>query len=101
MIVVKYAWLCVCLELHSLHCTPHTIAKVVREVLTNVWHVTSLTREVLCIDDCSDGDGSLDAVHPQMPCQVALLAGAVIAVRTVEALLPSVYQLCISRCLVR
>jgi hypothetical protein len=30
MIVVKHAWLCVCLELHSQHCTPHTIAKVVR-----------------------------------------------------------------------
>jgi hypothetical protein len=34
----------------------------------------------------------LPSVHEQVPRQVALLAGAVIAVRTVEALLPSVHE---------
>ena len=55
-------------------------------------HETSPTREVPCIDDCSDGDGSLDAVYPQVRRQVTLSVGAVFAVRTVEGLLPSVYE---------
>jgi hypothetical protein len=49
----------------------------------------------MCINDCSDGDGSLHAMHPQVSRQAALLAGAVITVRTVEGLLPSVQpQVC-------